>query len=211
VGDVRSFGLDKEAKSEIYLSYQQQSFLPSNRLPRMYLVMRTSGEPTAIAAAALESIREIDKDLPNPQARTMETVLAASIAERRSNMVLLGVFAVLALILTGLGIYGVISYSVTQRTQEIGIRMALGAQSRDVLQLVIRQGMSLVLIGLCIGLVGAIALTRVIATLLFGVGAKDPLTFVAVAALLSIVAFVACYIPARRATKVDPLVALRYE
>ncbi len=211
MGDVRSFGLDKEAKSEIYLSYQQQSFLPSNRLPRMYLVMRTSGEPTAIAAAALESIREIDKDLPNPQARTMETVLAASIAERRSNMVLLGVFAVLALILTGLGIYGVISYSVTQRTQEIGIRMALGAQSRDVLQLVIRQGMSLVLIGLCIGLVGAIALTRVIATLLFGVGAKDPLTFVAVAALLSIVAFVACYIPARRATKVDPLVALRYE
>lgn len=211
VGDVRGFGLDKDAKSEIYLDYQQQSFFPSNTLPRMHLVMRTTGDPNAVAAATLESIREIDKALPSPQARTMETVLAASIAERRSNMLLLGVFAVVALILTGVGIYGVISYSVTQRTQEIGIRMALGAQSRDVLQLVIRQGMTLALIGVCIGLAGAIALTRVLATMLFGVGAKDPLTFVAVAVLLSIVAFVACYIPARRATKVDPLIALRCE
>jgi putative ABC transport system permease protein len=211
VGDVRGSGLDKAAKSQIYLPYQQQSFLPNNPLPRMHLVVRTSGDPNAIAAGALESIREIDKDLPTPQARTMETVLAASIAERRSNMLLFGVFAAIALILTGVGIYGVISYSVSQRIQEIGIRMALGAQSRDVLQFVIRQGMSLVLIGLCIGLVGAIALTRVIATLLFGVGTKDPLTFLAVAMLLSIVALVACYIPARRATRVNPLIALRCE
>jgi putative ABC transport system permease protein len=211
VGDVRGFGLDKEAKGEIYLPDQQQSFATYNRLSRMHLVVRTTGDPNAIAGALLESIREIDKGLPVLQPQTMETVLAASIAERRSNMVLLGLFALVALMLTGVGIHGVISYSVTQRTQEIGIRMALGAQARDVLQLVIRQGMSLVLIGLCIGLVGAIALTRVIVTLLFGVSAKDPLTFVAVAALLSIVSFVACYIPARRATRVDPLIALRCE
>lgn len=211
VGDVRGFGLDKEAKSEIYLPYQQQRFFTYNPLSRMHLVVRTTENPNAIASSLLDSIREIDKSLPTPVTQSMETVLAASIAERRSNMVLLGLFALVALILTGVGIHGVISYSVTQRTQEIGIRMALGAQSRDVLHLVIRQGMSLVLIGLCIGLVGAIALTRVIVTLLFGVGAKDPITFVAVAALLSIVSLVACYIPARRATRVDPLIALRCE
>ena len=211
VGDVRGFGLDKEVKSEIYLPYQQQRSFNYNPLSRMHLVVRTMENPNAIASSLLDSIREIDKSLPTPQPRTMETVLAVSIAERRSNMILLGLFALVALILTGVGIHGVISYSVTQRTQEIGIRMALGAQSRDVLQLVIRQGMSLVLIGLCIGLVGAIALTRVIVTLLFGVGAKDPITFVAVAALLSIVSLVACYIPARRATRVDPLIALRCE
>jgi putative ABC transport system permease protein len=211
VGDVRGFGLDKEAKSEIYLPYQQQRFFTYNPLSRMHLVVRTTGDPNAIASALLYSIRDIDKDLPALQPRTMDAVLAASLAERRSNMVLLGLFALVALVLTGVGIHGVISYSVTQRTQEIGIRMALGAQSRDVLQLVICQGMSLVVIGLCIGFVGAIVLTRVIATLLFGVGAKDPLTLVAVAALLSIVSLVACYIPARRATRVDPLIALRCE
>jgi putative ABC transport system permease protein len=211
LGDVRSFGLDKEAKSEIYLPYQQQRFFSYNPLSRMHLVVRTTGDPNAIASAMLESIRGIDKGLPALQPRTMETVLAASIAERRSNMVLLGLFAVVALILTSVGIQGVISYSVTQRIQEIGIRMALGARSRDVLQLVIGQGMTLVLIGLCIGLGGAITLTRVLTTLLFGVGAKDPLTFVIVAALLSIVAFISCYIPARRATRVDPLIAIRCE
>jgi predicted permease len=210
VGDVRGFGLDKEAKSEIYLPYQQ-SFMPFNPLSRMHLVVRSSGDPNLIAPVLLEAVQGIDKTLPVPQMRTMETVLAESIAERRSNMVLIGIFAGVALILTGVGIYGVISYSVTQRTQEIGIRMALGAQSRDVLQLIIRQGLTLVLIGLSLGVLGAFALTRVIATLLFGVGTKDPLTFAAVAALLSAVALLASYIPARRATKVDPLVALRYE
>jgi putative ABC transport system permease protein len=211
VGDVHGYGLDKAAKSEIYLPYQQQRFLSYNPLSRMYLIVHTSGDPNALAKAMLDSIREIDKGVPTPQTRSMETVLAASIAERRSNMLLLGIFSVVALLLTAVGIYGVISYSVVQRTQEIGIRMALGAQSRNVLQLVIGQGMRLVLIGLCIGVFGAIALTRVISTLLFGVGTKDPVTFVAVASLLSIVAFIACYIPARRATRVDPLLALRCE
>ncbi|HEV8366763.1 MAG TPA: ABC transporter permease [Pyrinomonadaceae bacterium] len=211
VGDVHGYGLDKAAKSEIYLPYQQQRFLSYNPLARMYLIVHTSGDPNALAKAMLDSIREIDKGVPTPQTRTMETVLAASIAERRSNMLLLGIFALVALLLTAVGIYGVISYSVVQRTQEIGIRMALGAQSHNVLQLVIGQGMRLVLIGLCIGVFGAIALTRVISTLLFGVGTKDPLTFVTVAALLSMVAFVACYIPGRRATRVDPLLALRCE
>lgn len=211
VGDVRGSGLDKEAKSEIYLPYQQQSFLPNNPLPRMHLVVRTSGDPNIIAAAALESIREIDKDLPSPQARTMETVLAASIAERRSNMLLFGLFAVIALILMGVGIYGVISYSVSQRTHEIGIRMALGAQSRDVITLVMRNGMRLVLIGIAIGLAGALALTRWMASLLFQISTTDSVTFMVTASLLTAIALLACWLPARRATKVDPLIALKYE
>jgi putative ABC transport system permease protein len=211
VGDVRGFGLDKAAKSEIYLPYQQQSFLPYNPLPQMYLVVRTSGDPNAIAPLALAAVKDIDKDLPSPQVRTMETLLAASLAERRSNMTLLGVFAIIALILTGVGIYGVISYSVTQRTQEIGIRMALGAQSRDVITLVMRNGMRLVLVGIAIGLAGALVLTRWMAALLFGISTTDSTTFLLTALLLAGIALLACWLPARRATKVDPLIALKYE
>ncbi|MEA2206596.1 MAG: hypothetical protein QOE77_3372 [Blastocatellia bacterium] len=211
VGDVRGFGLDKEAKSEIYLPYEQQGFLPFNPLPQMYLAVRTSGDPNAIAPPALAAIRDIDKDLPSPQVRTMETLLAASMAERRSNMILLAVFAIIALILTGVGIYGVISYSVTQRTQEIGIRMALGAQSRDVMTLVMRNGMRLVLLGIVIGFAGALVLTRWMAALLFGISTTDATTFFLTALLLAGIALLACWIPARRATKVDPLVALKYE
>jgi putative ABC transport system permease protein len=211
VGDVRGFGLDKQPKSEIYLPYQQQKFFPYNPLPQMHVVVRTAGDQNGIAATALGLVRELHKDLPLPQTRTMETVLAASIAERRSNMLLLGVFAVIALILTAVGVYGVISYSVSQRTQEIGIRIVLGAQSRDVILLVMRNGMGLVLLGIVIGIAGAFALTRWMASLLFVVSATDPLTFVMIALLLAVVALLACWIPARRVTKVDPLVALRYE
>jgi len=211
VGDVRGFGLDKQPKSEIYLSYQQQKFLPYNPLPNMHLVVRTIGDPNEIAAAVQGSVQELDKNLPLPPAQTMEAVLAASIAERRANMLLLGVFAVIALILTTVGVYGVISYSVAQRTQEIGIRIALGAQSHDVITLVVRNGMRLVLAGIAIGLAGAFALTRWMASLVFGVSATDPLTFAVITLLLALVALLACWIPAAQAAKVDPMTMLRSE
>ncbi len=211
VGDVRGFGLDKQPKSEIYLPYQQQRWFPYNPLPQMHLVVRTAGDPKSVAAAALGLVRELDKDLPLPEARTMETVLAASIAERRFNMLLLGGFALIALILTGVGIYGVVSYSVAQRTREIGIRIALGAQSHDVITLVMRNGMRLVLTGIVMGLAGAFALTRWMASLLFAISAIDSLTFIVTALLVTAITLLACWVPARRATKVDPMVALRYE
>jgi len=209
VGDVRGFGLDKQPSSEIYLFYQQKSPVPFNSLSSLRLVIRTADDPNSIASAALGAVRELDKDLPLPQARTMETVLAASVAERRSNLLLLGIFAAIALIMTSVGIYGVISYSVAQRTQEIGVRIALGAQSRDVITLVLRTGMRLVLMGIVIGSVGAFTLTRWMTSLLFEVSATDSLTFIMTALLLTAIALFACYIPARRATKVDPMVALR--
>jgi len=141
----------------------------------------------------------------------MEEYLSSSVSTPRFNTTLLSIFASVALVLTMVGLYGVMSYSVAQRTNEIGIRLALGAQARDVLSLIIKQGLRLVLLGLAIGLVGAFALMRVISGLLFGVTSKDPLTFVAVALLLGLIALLACYLPARRATRVDPLEALRYE
>ena len=156
-------------------------------------------------------MQAIDPDQPVANVKTMEEWLTTSVAAPRYRTALLGLFALVALVLASTGIYGVMSYSVAQRTHEIGVRMALGARQLDVLKLVVRQGMSLVVIGVGLGLAGAIALTRLMASLLFGVTAKDPVTFVAVATLLALVAFIACYIPARRATKVDPLVALRYE
>jgi putative ABC transport system permease protein len=153
----------------------------------------------------------MDQEVPVFNIKTMEEYISATVATPRFNTTLLVIFAGVALILTIVGLYGVMSYSVAQRTNEIGIRMALGAQTGDVLRLIVSQGFKLVLIGLGIGLVGAFAMTRVIASLLFGVTTKDPITFVAVAVLLALVALLACYIPARRATRLDPLHALRYE
>ncbi len=153
----------------------------------------------------------MDPDLPVFSAKTMEEYLSASVAAPRFNTTLLSIFAGVALVLTIVGLYGVMSYSVAQRTNEIGIRLALGAQGRDVLVMIVKQGSKLILLGLAIGLFGAYAVTRLLATLLFGVTAKDPLTFGAVATLLAIVALLACYIPAWRAAKVDPMEALRCE
>ena len=206
VGDVKHHTLDKEAGSECYFSYQQ---IPS---PYMTLVARSkSDNPSSLAPGLRQAVEQVDKDQPLSDIRTMEQLLADSLANRRFNMLLLGIFAAVALLLAAVGIFGVMNYSVTQRTHEIGIRMALGAQSADVLRMVVGQGMMLTFIGVVIGLIAAFALTRLMASLLYGVTATDPWTFAAVALVLSAVALLASFIPARRATKVDPMVALRYE
>jgi putative ABC transport system permease protein len=158
-----------------------------------------------------DKIWSVDNQIPVTRVQTMTEARAASVAGQRFNMLLLGIFASVALILAAVGIYGVISYSVTQRTHEIGIRMALGAQTKDVLKLILGRGLLLALAGVAIGIAGAFALTRVMASLLFNVSATDPVTFAVVALLLVLVALLASYIPARRAMRVDPMVALRYE
>jgi putative ABC transport system permease protein len=168
-----------------------------------------------LIGAVRSQVRSIDGDVVVANINTMEELVSASIAQRRFSMLLLGVFAAIALLLAAIGIYGVISYSVAQRASEIGVRMALGAQSRDVVKMVLREGMMLALVGVGIGLVATFALARLmtslLSNLLFSVRATDPITFAGVAALLALVALFACYVPARRAAKVDPMVALRCE
>jgi putative ABC transport system permease protein len=171
--------------------------------------VRTAVEPASLIAAVEREIQAADPELPVVAARTMQQVVAASVSEPRFNALLLGLFALLALALAATGLYGVMSYFVTQRTHEIGIRMALGAASRDVLRLVIGQGMTLTVIGVLIGLAASFALTRAMKSLLFEVSPTDPLTFAVIAVTLLLVALLACWIPARRATKVDPMIALR--
>ena len=206
VGDVRRESLDIAPVPEFFVPYEQA---PERR---MNLVVRMTADNPANATATLRhALKELDGDQMVWQTRTLDQLVAASIAGRRFNMLLLGLFAGLALVLAALGIYGVMAYSVTRRTHEIGIRMALGARMIDVLRLVLKDGMTLALIGVVVGLGGAFALTRLLSTLLFGVTPTDASTFVAIALGLLAVALIACYIPARRATKVDPLVALRYE
>jgi putative ABC transport system permease protein len=205
VADTKRLGLDTTARPEAYFSYLQ---VPS---PRMSLVVRTATEPLSLVGAVKNQIQTIDKDLPLGESKTMQQVLSDSTSGRRFNLILLTAFATVALILALVGIYGVMSYAVTQRTHEIGIRVAIGAQSRDVFRMVVGEGMILALIGIAIGLVGAFALTRLMTSMLFAVEPTDPATFITIAALLTAVTLLACYIPGRRATKVDPLVALRYE
>jgi putative ABC transport system permease protein len=205
VRDEKQDGMDVEAKPEIYKSILQD--------PRgaMTLVVRTGNDPNSLIPAVRAEMRALDKDLPAFDIKTMTEILSASLAQKRFAMLLLCIFALVALILAAVGIYGVISYSVTERTHEIGIRMALGAAKRDVLKLVVGQAALLALAGVGCGLVASFLLTRLMESLLFGVSTTDPLTFVLVAALLTSVALVASYIPARRAMRVDPMVALRYE
>jgi putative ABC transport system permease protein len=200
------------ARGEVYYSFSQ---IPVERLPRFVrrvnLLVRTTVEPLSLAQSVRGQIAALDKDQPVFNVRTMEQALSRSVAARRLSTILLSVFAALALVLAAVGIYGVISYSVAQRTREVGIRMALGAQTTDVLKLVVRDGLKLVVIGVAAGLAGAFMLTRLMSTLLFGVTPTDIVTYTTVALTLIAVALLACYIPARRATKVDPLVALRFE
>jgi putative ABC transport system permease protein len=205
VGDVRHYALDTEPTPQFYLPYSQ------GPVQYMALLVRTNNNPESQIAAVRAQIWAIDKDQPIFNVKTMESFVAESVAQRRFMMLLLGLFAGVALVLAIIGLYGVMAYTVTQRTHEIGIRMALGAQASDVLRMVIGQGMSLVVVGVGMGLLAAFALSRLISSFLYGVSATDPLTFVGVPLLLCAVAAIASYIPARRATKVDPMVALRYE
>jgi predicted permease len=207
VKDSAQAALDRAIRPEIYFPLGQMAW----RYRRMNLAVRTSVDPKSTLAAIQSVIREVDKDQPVYQVQTMEELISDSVGTRRFALTILIVFAALALVLAVSGIYGVISYSVTQRTQEIGIRMALGARAGDVLRLVLGQFMRLTVVGVALGLVGAYALTRLMTSLLFEVTPTDITTFVLVSICLLVVALVACLIPARRATRVDPLVALRYE
>jgi putative ABC transport system permease protein len=208
VEDVRQFELDIDPKPQVYFPYTQMAY--AFLAPRD-LVVRTGVDPLSLAAAVRSEVWAIDKDQPVSNIATMEQILTDSVAKQRFSTLLLTIFAAVALVLAAVGIYGVISYSVTQRTHEIGIRMALGASSKDVLKLIVWQGFKLVSVGVTIGLVLAFILTRLMQSLLFGVSATDPVTFAAISAVLVTVAMLASYIPARKATKVDPMVALRYE
>lgn len=202
VGDVKYEGLDIPTAPAYYIPFQQ------NPIRGMNLVVSTSLAPSAATAAIRAEVRNIDPEIPVSRVRTMEKLVSESVAQPRFRTFLIGVFSAVAMLLAAIGIYGVVAYSVSQRTQEIGIRMALGAQPRDVLRLVVRQGMGLTVMGAGIGLIGAFGLTRVMSNLLFGVGASDPLTFAAISLLLIFVALLACYIPARRAARLDPMAAL---
>jgi putative ABC transport system permease protein len=205
VGDAKHYWLEEEQKPQMYDAYSQDPGLFATA------VIRTEVEPLSLTEPVRQAVWKVDADQPMWKIRTVEFLVQRSAADRKFLMALMGIFATLALVLTIIGLYGVISYLVNQRTQEIGIRMALGAQMRDILGLVLKQGMVLVLAGVGLGLAAAWLLTRLMSRLLYQVSATDPLTFATISLLLVTVALLACYIPARRATKVDPLVALRDE
>jgi len=216
VGHVKHFGLDSDASSKI----QYQIYLPFLQLPDqimplavsgMTMMVRTTGDPLSLASAVRRRVSESNGEQPVFDVQTMGQIVSDSVAGRRFSMLLLGIFACLALVLATVGIYGVISYTATQRTHEIGIRMALGAERTDVLRLVVGQGLRLSLIGIGAGLAAALGLTRLMSSMLYGVRPTDLVTFAAVSLLLAGVAVLASYVPARRATRVDPIIALRYE
>ncbi len=205
VGDTKLYGLANPSRLEIYVSSLQYPDSDMN------LVVKSRIDPAALTSAIRGAVASIDKNQPIFAISTMNQLVSDSVGTRRITLVLLGLFSALALVLAAIGIYGVISYSVAQRTHEIGIRMALGAQHKDVLRMILRQGVKIAVAGVAIGVVVSLGLTQLMSSLLFSVSAADPLTFAAVAILLVLVAMLACYIPARRALRVDPMVALRYE
>ncbi len=206
IGNVRHFSLATAPRPEIYQPLGQGCGRG------VYVAVRTApANPLSLLPAVQEAVWSVNKSVPLGNPRTMEDLIARTLSQRRFTMLLLGVFAGTALLLAAIGLYGVISYSVAQRTRELGIRMALGAQRRDVLKLVVREGMTLVALGVVIGLAASLALTRLIASLLFGISATDPITFAALALALGAIALLACLLPARRASQVNPIVALRTE
>ena len=216
VGHVKHYGLDPDADSRIKFQF----YVPYTQLPdqfmvlitrSMSLVIKSNSDTKQLASSVRGQIQAVDKDQPIYDVMTMEQIVANATLQQRFAMLLLGVFAAVAMILAAVGIYGVMSYSVTQRTHEIGIRMALGARQGDVLRLVAKQGLLLTATGIATGLVASFALTRLMSSLLFGVTATDPITFAVIPVILAGVALGACFVPARRATKVDPMIALRYE
>ncbi|MGH9961514.1 MAG: ABC transporter permease, partial [Pyrinomonadaceae bacterium] len=209
VSDVKGGSLNRPSLAYVYAPLTQHRFEGwSNSL---MLAVKTSTPPETLTSAITEQVRALDPDQPITAVRTMDELLSRTLSEAKFSLLLFGLFAGLALVLAAIGIYGVMATAVTQRTHEIGLRMALGAQKRDVLRLILGQGMLLVLIGVAVGLASAVAMTRLMETLLFGVSPTDPTTLAVITLLLAVVALLACYIPARRATRVDPLVALRYE
>ena len=206
VGDVKYTGLDQEKALTMYAAYSQNLWWRS-----MYLIVKTTVNPPTLASAIRQEVWNLDKDLPVTNIKVMDELMHESVSQARFRTSLLGLFGMIGLIMAAVGIYGVVSYMVTQRTNEIGIRMALGAQRWDVLKLVLSHGLTLALIGVGIGIVACFALTSVMTGLLYDVSPTDPMTFIGISGLLTMVAVLACYIPARRATKVDPMISLRYE
>jgi putative ABC transport system permease protein len=212
--NVTQWSWAAEPDYEVYLAFLQNKILLENMHPwssYMSLVVRTSADPAGMTKAVQKAVWSIDKNLPLSRVQTYDQIIAGSVWQQRFNLLLVGLFAMLALVLSAVGIYGVMAYSVTERTHEIGIRMALGAKQGDVLGLVIREGMALAAIGAAVGLAGAFAITRLLSGLLYQVKATDPAIFAGVPVVFAAVAFLASYLPARRATRVDPMIALRWE
>jgi putative ABC transport system permease protein len=208
VGDVKHSGLNQPTDPAVYTPYSQSDEIWKRF---MTLAIRTRDASPGLVEEVKKQVWSVDSQIPVGDIHPMGDLIAVSLAQQRFNMLLLGLFAALALVLAAVGIYGAMAYAVSQRRHEIGIRTALGAQRRDVLRLVMRDGVKIALFGIAAGITGALALTRLMASLLFEVEPTDPATFAGVAILLALVALTACYIPARRATRVDPMVALRYE
>jgi predicted permease len=204
VGDVHQYGLDSPVPPTVYVNLFQR---PE---PWITITMLTDADTQLVTGTARRILAELNPEIP-PRFRTFSEIYAASLGARRFNLILIAFFGIVALLLATAGVFGVMAYSVSRRTREIGVRIALGARSQDVLTMILNQGMRTIVVGIVIGLAGSLVLTRTLSSLLFGVTATDPVTFAAVIALLIATALLACYIPARRATKVDPMVALRYE